>query len=85
MRYRSKPAYLKPPKDKCEVCGTSLLGLFRFRVYLYFPSHPRVPYKHYVVCAGCARKILNEERVNRVFKTRYRSMKVLRGIYHGWW
>jgi len=79
---KAKP-YIKPPKDRCELCHTHLFSKVRYKVRLYMRGKPfrDVVFKELVVCGDCLRKLLSDEGL-KGFRVRYRKMRPLR---IGWW
>lgn len=78
--------YLLPPKDTCWMCGRSLWGQPRYKVWLIVKEGGRIKrvcgiplvYRAVVVCESCWRKILGDERVRERFRVKYRKLKTLR-------
>lgn len=85
IRRWSKPAYLQPPKDTCEICGKSLYYIPRYKVRLFVKGFEESPIKELVVCKDCLEKIKRDKRLKKLFKIRYRKMRTLEHLFFVEW
>ena len=76
---RKRPPYLKPPKDRCDVCGSSLYGAERYKARLYLKAEPyrSIEYKALIVCTWCLVRLRSDKRLRKLFKIKYRRMPAL--------
>ena len=82
MSPHPRPPYWKPPRDTCDLCGTSLYQAPRYRVRLYLRA-PKTspiaekPYKTLVVCQACLDRLRRDHSIRRLFRARYKRLPTL--------
>ena len=80
---RRRPPYWKPPRDRCEACGSSLYQRPRYRVKIYHanPLFQAAPLKTMVVCETCLeglkQRIKGSKSLARLLKLKYRRIPTL--------
>ena len=59
LQLKRKPPYWKPPKDECDICGSTLYRRTRYKVWVYYKLKGiYVPVTTLYVCSKCLEKLL---------------------------
>jgi len=82
IRWKKRRKIL-PPITKCSICKCSLYDKERYRVKLILREGPvkGTTFKVLHVCRSCLERLKNDNKINELFKIRYRKMPKLKSFF----